>query len=102
MADWVDACDAAELGDGDVIGVAPKGIGLALYRVDGTIYATEDRCSHGLASLSEGMLDGCNIECPLHFGTFDVRTGEATAAPCSVAIKTFKAEERDGRIFVEL
>jgi naphthalene 1,2-dioxygenase ferredoxin component len=102
MAEWVDACDAGELADGETLGVAVAGQAIALYRVGGAVYATEDRCSHGLASLSEGMLDGTNIECPLHFGCFDVRTGAPTAAPCSVPIRAFPAEERDGRIVVAL
>ena len=102
MADWVDACDAAELGEGEALGVQLRGEAIALYRVDGVVYASEDRCSHGLASLSEGMLDGAIIECPLHFGCFDVRTGAPTAAPCSVPVRIFPAEERDGRIVVAL
>jgi nitrite reductase/ring-hydroxylating ferredoxin subunit len=62
---------------------------VCLYNVDGTIYATDDLCTHGLASLADGYLEGDEIVCPLHDGRFCVRTGRAAGAPCTVAIKTY-------------
>ncbi|MFH0298133.1 Rieske 2Fe-2S domain-containing protein [Bradyrhizobium sp. 31Argb] len=51
----------------------PDGTNIAVYNVDGAIYATADLCTHGEASLSEeGILTGKIVECPWHFGTFDV------------------------------
>lgn len=66
-----------------------NGLNLALYVVDGEYFATADLCTHGNASLADGYLDGDLIECPLHQGTFNVKTGEAVDAPCSVAVRTF-------------
>jgi nitrite reductase/ring-hydroxylating ferredoxin subunit len=62
---------------------------LALYNLGGSFYATEDRCSHGEASLSGGFIEGQAIVCPLHFGSFDIRTGEPVDPPCSREIETF-------------
>lgn len=73
---------------------------IALFRVDGEVYATQDTCTHGHASLAEGYLDGDRIECPLHQGTFNVRTGEVTSAPCTQALKTYAVEVRDGVVHV--
>ena len=67
---------------------------------EGCFYATQDQCTHGLASLSDGFLIGEFIECPLHQGMFDVRTGEATAAPCDTTLKTYKTSLKDGVIFL--
>lgn len=79
----------ADLSDGRV---------LAVYRVDGQVYATDDLCSHGDASLAEGEIENGEIVCPYHMGRFDIRTGEATGAPCSIAIRTYNVIERDGAI----
>jgi p-cumate 2,3-dioxygenase ferredoxin subunit len=74
----------------------PDGNTLAVYNVDGTLYATADHCTHGEASLSEGdILTGKIVECPWRFGTFDVTCGKPIGMPCTVALKTYaiKVEE---------
>ena len=63
---------------------------LAVYRLDDAFYATDDRCSHGEASLSAGFVEGSAIVCPLHFGSFDIRTGQPVDAPCSREIATYE------------
>jgi len=68
----------------------PSGFPIAVYQIDGEFYVTSDRCTHGAASLSdEGELDGHVIECAWHYGTFNVRTGEALTLPCRAALPTF-------------
>ncbi|HXV24694.1 MAG TPA: Rieske 2Fe-2S domain-containing protein, partial [Alphaproteobacteria bacterium] len=53
---------------------APGHAPFAVYNVEGEFFVTEDTCTHGMASLSEGTLDGDVIECPFHAGAFNVRT----------------------------
>jgi nitrite reductase/ring-hydroxylating ferredoxin subunit len=64
---------------------------IAIHNVGGIFYATEDTCTHGDASLCDGMLDGCIVECPFHGGSFDVRTGEAVTYPAHLPLRTFPA-----------
>jgi nitrite reductase/ring-hydroxylating ferredoxin subunit len=73
----------------------------AVYNLDGEFFVTEDTCTHGMASLSEGTLDGDVIECPYHGGAFHVRTGEPAERPCVIALKTFKASVIDGIVNIE-
>lgn len=74
---------------------------VALYNVAGTIYATDDRCTHGNSSLSdEGYLEGFVIECGRHGGSFDVRTGSVILAPCTVPLRTYEVEIDDGAIYL--
>jgi p-cumate 2,3-dioxygenase ferredoxin subunit len=80
----------------------PDGTTLAIYNVDGTIYATADLCTHGEASLSEeGILTGNTVECSWHFGTFDVTNGKPTGMPCTVALKTFAVKVIEESVYVE-
>lgn len=92
-------CASAELPEGEVRQVdLGDGRVLAVYRVDGQVFATDDLCSHGDASLADGEIEDGQIVCPYHMGKFDIRTGEATGAPCSIAIRTYRVSEQDGLI----
>lgn len=103
MTRFVRAAGMAELeGAEGVLGVQVEGEAVALYLVDGEVFATHDLCTHGHARLSEGYLDGEQIECPLHQGMFDVRTGKATVAPCSVAVRTYPVRVEGGEVLIGL
>jgi nitrite reductase/ring-hydroxylating ferredoxin subunit len=98
----VQVCAAADVPENSVVSREVGDELVAIYNINGTIYATEARCTHGMADLADGTLDGDEIECSFHFGKFHVPSGKATEAPCFIALKTFKTEVRDGQIFVDL
>ena len=75
---------------------------LAVYNIDGEFYATDNECTHSEASLADGILEGDVIECTLHFGAFNVKTGAAVQAPCFVPLRTYKVAVRDGQVLVDL
>ncbi len=78
-----------ELLMGEPLGVSLDGRQIALYRVQDAVYATGNVCTHAFALLSDGYLDGCEIECPLHNARFDVRTGAALSSPATAALPTY-------------
>lgn len=92
-------CKSGDLTPGQVRRVDRPGGDLAVYNIDGEFFATDDRCTHGLSSLAEGDLLGEEIECSMHFGSFNVKTGAAMAPPCSIAIRTYKVEVRGEDVF---
>jgi nitrite reductase/ring-hydroxylating ferredoxin subunit len=75
---------------------------IALYNLGGQIHATDDVCTHGLASLSMGFIDGDLIECPLHGGAFEIATGKAAKPPCVEDIRIFPVKVEDGTIYIGL
>jgi len=99
---WVKACNRGDLAAGDVLGVALAGHDIAIYDLDGALYATDDICTHAYARLSDGWLDREEIECPLHAGRFDVKTGAATAPPCTDPVKTYPVRVHGDEIQVKL
>lgn len=99
---WVKTIKAAAVARDGVARAQAGGQRLALYAVDGVYYATSDVCTHGQAFLSDGYLDGHLIECPLHQGLFDVRTGAAVGAPCTVALRSFPVKLEDGFLHVQV
>ncbi|MBP0496550.1 non-heme iron oxygenase ferredoxin subunit [Roseomonas indoligenes] len=62
---------------------------IALFRVGEEIFATDDVCTHAFALLSDGLQEGCVIECPLHNARFEVRTGRALSSPAERDLDTF-------------
>lgn len=99
---WVDAAAVDALPDDEVIGVDLDGKSLALYKVEGAVFATDNICTHGHARLCDGFLEGHEIECPLHQGKFDIRDGRALCAPLSEDIKTYPVKIKGNRVFVAL
>jgi nitrite reductase/ring-hydroxylating ferredoxin subunit len=79
----------------------PSGHPVAVFDVGGTVFVTDDICTHGDASLAEGLVDGFEIECPYHMGRFDLRTGAATGAPCTKPLKIHPVTLRDGGIYID-
>jgi nitrite reductase/ring-hydroxylating ferredoxin subunit len=77
------------------------GRSLAIFNVDGSIFATADGCTHGDASLAEGYVEGFEVECPFHQGRFDIRTGAPTAAPCTIRLQTYPVVLRDGSVYLD-
>ncbi len=75
---------------------------LAVFRSGGEYFVTDDECTHGNASLCDGEVVGEEIECPFHRGTFNLRTGEPTSSPCTIALRTYRSEIRDGVVYAEI
>ncbi len=99
---WVDASAVDDVPDDDVAGVEVEGRDIALYKVDGEVYATDNTCTHGQARLCDGFLEGHEIECPLHQGKFDVRDGSPTCAPVTEALRSYPVRIEGGRVFLQL
>lgn len=98
---WARVASLADLqAAGGIIPAAFDRFKLALYLVDEVVYATADLCTHGGARLSEGYLEGYLIECPLHQGLFDIRTGEVAGPPCKRRVRTFPARMEGDAIIV--
>jgi nitrite reductase/ring-hydroxylating ferredoxin subunit len=98
----VSVCPASEITENSVQRFEVGDTTLAVYNIGGNFYATDNECTHGAASLADGILDGEIIECTLHFGAFNVRTGEAVQAPCFTPLRTYKVVVQDGQVLVDL
>jgi naphthalene 1,2-dioxygenase system ferredoxin subunit len=75
---------------------------IALYRVGDEFFATDNICTHAHAYLTDGFQEGCTIECPLHAGCFDIRTGKALTAPVTEDIRTYPVRVEGEDILVNL
>jgi naphthalene 1,2-dioxygenase ferredoxin component len=87
---------------GGLLGRTIRGVPVAVYEVNGAWFVTSDVCTHGQARLSDGYLEGFLIECPLHQGLFDVRTGEVKGPPCTEPLRTFPVRREGEELRVSL
>jgi nitrite reductase/ring-hydroxylating ferredoxin subunit len=99
----IQLCAAADLAAGEMRRFEPPGADpILLCNLDGDFRATEDECTHAIASLSEGRLERGIVFCPMHGGSFDITTGKAKSLPCKQALRTFPVEIVDGQVWVDL
>ena len=101
MPQRLDLCSTAEVEPGNALRVESGDLTLAVFNIDGEFFVTDDACTHGPGSLSEGYIEDDVVECNFHNGQFNIKTGEVVAPPCMVPIKTYKASVENGRVLIE-
>ena len=101
MPQRLDLCSTADIEPGNALKVEAGELSLAVFNVDGEFFVTDDLCTHGPGSLSEGYIDGDVVECNFHNGQFNIKTGEVVAPPCMIPIKTYKTIVEGDRVFIE-
>lgn len=92
----------SEIPEGEVRVFEAEGTRIAIARVDGTLFAIEDVCTHDDGPLGEGRLQGCEIECPRHGARFDVRTGAVTRMPAAAPVAALAVKVENGQVWVEV
>ncbi len=97
---WVKAIAADTLEPDDADKIDHNGLCIAVFNLEGEFFATGGICTHEHAFLSEGYVDGETVECPLHQGLFNIRTGQALSPPVTVGLKTYKTKVEDGYVYV--
>jgi len=97
----LDLCATSEVAPGAAIKVEIGDLALAVFNVDGEFFVTDDMCTHGPGSLSEGYIDGDVVECNFHNGQFNIRSGQVVAPPCMVPVRTYAVTVIEGRVTIE-
>jgi nitrite reductase/ring-hydroxylating ferredoxin subunit len=87
--DFVKVARSDDLADGQMTLVTVGNQDILLARINGNFFAIGNWCPHALGQLDQGELIGFEVECPLHSGRFDVRTGEPTCEPADVPVASF-------------
>ena len=101
MAEWYRVASTDEIDDDDVKHVVVDGHPIGLYRVNGEFFAIDNICTHAFATLSEGFLEDFSIECPLHQGRFDIRTGKVLDGPVSEDLRSYPVKVDGQNVLIE-
>lgn len=92
-------CPLTDLPVGEAIRVDGP-VPIAVFNADGELYAIDDTCTHQDASLADGYLEGCEVECPLHASSFDLRTGKVSGPPAKTPVRTHRVSVEEGTVYV--
>jgi nitrite reductase/ring-hydroxylating ferredoxin subunit len=98
----IELCSTDDVAPGAALKVEIEDLALAVFNVGGQFYVTDDLCTHGPGSLSEGYIEDDVVECNFHNGQFNIRTGEVVSPPCMVPIKTYPTLVVDGKVTIEI
>ena len=102
MADLQPAAGLADIPEGGTLAVEVDGVEIALVRTDDEVFAIEDECSHAAIPLSEGEVEGCEIECWLHGSMFDLRTGKPTNLPATEPVNIYPCKVDGDAVYVDV
>jgi nitrite reductase/ring-hydroxylating ferredoxin subunit len=102
MPQRIDLCSTADVTPGGALKVESGDLALAVFNVDGEFFVTDDLCTHGPGSLSEGYIEDDVVECNFHNGQFNIKTGEVVSPPCMVPIKTYRTMVENDRVLIEV
>ena len=98
----VQICTVADLEDNTMHRLVLNGQEILLAKVGDRYFAVSERCTHRGGPLSEGKLAGLSVTCPLHFGEFNIQTGEATSPPAADPLRTYNVSVEAGEVYVDL
>jgi len=89
-----------DIADGAMLGGRVGDDAVLLARRGNELFAIGATCSHYGGPLAEGLVVGDTVRCPWHHACFSLRTGEAVRAPAFNPVSCWRAEQRDGKVFV--
>ena len=99
---WQRIASLSEIAVDAVLGVDVDGSRVALYRLANEVFATAGICTHAMALLSDGFVEDGNIECPLHQGQFDIRSGKALCAPATEDLRTYAVKLDGDEVLIDM
>jgi 3-phenylpropionate/trans-cinnamate dioxygenase ferredoxin subunit len=100
--EWQAVGAASDVAEDEPLGVTVGDKRVGIFRIDGSLYAIDDICPHAFALLSQGFVEGEQVECPLHEALFHVPTGKCLREPAEDDVATYEVKEEDGRILVKI
>ncbi len=102
MGELRKVAETKDLPPGGALAVDVEGVRLALFNIDGTYYAIEDTCPHSGGPLSEGYVEGTQVECPLHGACFNLTDGSVLSPPADEDVASYRVEVEGNDIKVEM
>jgi 3-phenylpropionate/trans-cinnamate dioxygenase ferredoxin subunit len=99
---YVRACAVGDVASGTALAVEVDGTPVAVVRDGDDWYAIDDECSHAAIPLSEGDVEGCEIECWLHGSRFDLRTGKPCGPPATEPVPVYAVQVAGDDVLVDV
>ncbi len=95
-------CGVADVAPGSAVRIELDDLDVAVVRDGDDWYAIADECSHASIPLSEGDVEGCEIECWLHGSRFDLRTGKPSGPPATEPVAVYAVQVDGDDVLVDV
>lgn len=99
---WIEAAKDIDVKENEILAVELEEEDIILTRLDGKIYAFEDKCTHDSFCLSSGEIKNGKVKCPKHGARFDIKTGKALELPAVIPIELYKVKVENGMVYVNI
>ena len=99
---WIEVGKTDSIDMEDLIRFDHAGKTFCVYKIEDGFYATDGICTHEAVHLEEGLVMDGEIECPMHLGVFNIKTGKVVMDPPCEDLKTYKLKVEEEQIFIEL
>ena len=99
---WLFVCEANSLEVEDICRFDHDDKTFCIYRLDEGFYATDGICTHESVHLEDGLVMDGEIECPMHQGVFDIKSGKAVSPPACEDLKTYSIKVEENKIYIQL
>jgi len=101
LSDFIRVASTNEIAEGRMKKVTVGNQQVLVVNLKGKYYAIGNVCTHFGGSLDRGILDGNEVECPLHHSHFDVTTGQVKRGPATRAEPVYEVKAENGGILVK-
>ena len=99
---WIFVCNESEIEMDDLKRFDHKENTFCIYKIKDGIYATDGLCTHEEFHLEDGLVMHGEIECPMHQGIFDIKSGKAVSEPACVDLKIYETKVEGGKVYIKL
>ncbi len=99
---WIFVCNESEIEMDDLRRFDHKKNTFCIYKIKDGIYATDGLCTHEEVHLIDGLVMHGEIECPMHQGIFDIKSGKAVSEPACVDLKIYETKVEGGKVYIKL
>ena len=99
---WIEVGKTDSIDMEDLIRFDHAGKTFCVYRIEDGFYATDGICTHEAVHLEDGLVMDDEIECPMHQGIFNIKTGEAICPPACDDLKTYPVKVENDLVYINI
>tara|TARA_Y100001970_G_scaffold162264_1_gene198380 strand:+ start:4829 stop:5149 length:321 start_codon:yes stop_codon:yes gene_type:complete len=99
---WLEVSEESGIEVEDILRFDHNNKTYCIYKLEDGFFATDGFCTHEDVHLEDGLVIDDEIECPMHQGTFNVKTGKAISPPACEDLKTYPVKVDNGKILIKI
>ena len=99
---WIYVCEKGDIEVEDLKRFDYQDKTFCIYHIEDGFFATDGICTHESVHLEEGLVMDGEIECPMHQGIFDIKTGKAKSPPACEDLKSYPIKVEENKIYIKI